>query len=389
MRFSLRVLLLSAFALSCTIGAVAQTGVSSNLSLVDPTTGYQLRLLVPALTGQQILNFPATGGTIATTTNTWILGGQTGVTGSNNIIGMTDANANPLLFYTNNTEAMRIASDGSVAMGTTPVSTFRLSVNGNVRLTDPTTSSVTANKELIMGQVGDVFGYTSLRLQHRNGSNGALFETDPAGPALVDFGFKPGAGVQSNLRLEFRPGTLRNTANTTYGEFQFYFGTTTTPQYAFSSGTAATSFEVGNVAIGHRNPLEKFTVGGASQEFRVNSTGNLIRINNVQYSWPASNALQNGYVLSSTTSGTLTWAPAVPSGRQQITGTGAATTFTINNSNIKANSVIVVTLEDGTDNLLYAYKVGNRVASTSFDITLSGAIANTKTKYVNYVIANP
>ncbi len=58
----------------------------------------------------------------------WLLGGNTGITASNNIIGLTDVNANPLRFFTNNTEAMRIASNGDVAIGTTPVSSYKLTV---------------------------------------------------------------------------------------------------------------------------------------------------------------------------------------------------------------------------------------------------------------------
>lgn len=381
-----------AFAVLTTLGAVAQTSVSTHLSLVDPTTGYQLRLMVPALTGQQLLYFPSTGGTVATTTNTWIAGGQTGITASTNILGMTDANTNPLLIYTNNAEAMRIDQNGSVAIGTTPVASYLLSVDGSIRLTDATTSSVVANKELIMGQEGDTYGYSRLRLQHRTGSNGALFETDPGGPTLVDFGFKPGSGAQSNIRLEARSSTIRNSTNTAFGEFQFFFGTTTTPTYAFSSGTAATSFEVGNVGIGHRNPSEKFTVGGASQEFRVSSTGNLVRINNVPYSWPTGNAAANDYVLASTTGGTLTWVKpvtiTVPSGRVQITGNGTATDFTISNSAITATSVIVISVEDDTDTNLYGFKIKSRAAG-QFTLTLSAAIANGATKYINYMVTNP
>lgn len=202
-----------------------------------------------------------------------------------------------------------------------------LQADGDISLTGPTTSSVTSNRELVMRQNGDTFGWSQLKLQHRNGANGAIFETQAGGgaPDLVDFGFKPGTGPQSNMRLEFRSGTLRNSANTTYGEFQFYFGTTTTPQYAASFGTAATSFEIGNVSIGHRNPLTRFTVGTSAQEFRVNNSGDLIRINNVPYTWPTANAVANGYALTSTTAGTLSWSP-VQAGDADLTALAALAT---------------------------------------------------------------
>ncbi len=217
-------------------------------------------------------------------------------------------------------------------------------MNGNLRLNAGTSSSIVGNNDLVLEQNGDTFGWSRLRIQHRNGSNGALFETQSGGgaPNLVDFGFKPGAGPQSNIRLEWRPGSLRNSGNTTYGEFQYFFGTTTTPTYAASFGTVATSFEVGNVAIGHTNPLAKFTVGTSNQEFRVNSSGDLIRINNVPYTWPTTNATATGYVLSSTTGGTLSWVdPAT------FLPTGAANqTLYHNGSTFVASSALQ---NDGTD----------------------------------------
>ncbi len=45
----------------------------------------------------------------------------------------------------------------------------------------------------------------------------------------------------------------------------------------------------GNVGIGDSTPAALFTVGNGDT-FRVNTSGNLIRINNVPYSWPAANA---------------------------------------------------------------------------------------------------
>ncbi len=202
-----------------------------------------------------------------------------------------------------------------------------LQADGDISLTDATTSSVTSNRELVLRQNGDTFGWSQLKIQHRNGANGAIFETQAGGgaPDLVDFGFKPGSGPQSNMRLEFRSGTLRNSANTAYGEFQFFFGTTTTPQYAASFGTAATSFEVGNVSIGHRNPSARFTVGTSAQEFRVSNSGDLIRINNVPYTWPAANAVANGYALTSTTAGALSWSP-VQAGDADLTALAALAT---------------------------------------------------------------
>ncbi len=69
----------------------------------------------------------------------------------------------------------------------------------------------------------------------------------------------------------------------------------------------------GNVGIGTTNPTSMLSVGVSSQ-FQVNSTGNIVKLNNVTYSWPASQATVAGSVLVNDASagGNLTWAS--PSG---------------------------------------------------------------------------
>ena len=60
-----------------------------------------------------------------------------------------------------------------------------------------------------------------------------------------------------------------------------------------------------NVGIGTTNPLDKLSVGSSSQ-FRIDANGNIIRINNVPYSFPA---LQGGanQQLFNDGSGNLVW----------------------------------------------------------------------------------
>ncbi|HNX07511.1 MAG TPA: collagen-like protein, partial [Bacteroidales bacterium] len=64
----------------------------------------------------------------------------------------------------------------------------------------------------------------------------------------------------------------------------------------------------GNVGISTTNPLEKLSVGNAS-EFRVNISGDISRIKNVPYSWPTANpgGTTGDYYLKNNGSGTLTW----------------------------------------------------------------------------------
>lgn len=64
---------------------------------------------------------------------------------------------------------------------------------------------------------------------------------------------------------------------------------------------------------------------GASQQFKVNSTGNLTAVNGVTYSWPA---VQGGAstVLTNNGSGTLTWSAFAGSGYTTIENSGVAVT---------------------------------------------------------------
>jgi hypothetical protein len=62
-----------------------------------------------------------------------------------------------------------------------------------------------------------------------------------------------------------------------------------------------------NVGIGTNMPLATLSVGSSSQ-FRVNSTGNILRINNIPYSFPTSQGADQ--YLKNDGTGNLTWAPA-------------------------------------------------------------------------------
>jgi len=62
-----------------------------------------------------------------------------------------------------------------------------------------------------------------------------------------------------------------------------------------------------NVGIGTTNPLERLSVGANSQ-FRIDANGNIVRINDVQYSFPSVQGI-NQY-LRNDGSGNLSWTPA-------------------------------------------------------------------------------
>ncbi|MFZ5425328.1 MAG: MerR family DNA-binding transcriptional regulator, partial [Patescibacteria group bacterium] len=77
---------------------------------------------------------------------------------------------------------------------------------------------------------------------------------------------------------------------------------------------------LGNIGIGTTNPAAALSVGSTS-EFRVDSNGNITRINDVAYSFPASQAASDNYVLTNDGSGNLTWESV--SGVGGLTGSGS------------------------------------------------------------------
>ena len=64
--------------------------------------------------------------------------------------------------------------------------------------------------------------------------------------------------------------------------------------------------DTGNVGVGDSSPAALFTVG-SGDKFRVDGNGNLIRINNVPYTWPGADSAG---VLTSDGAGNLTWSAA-------------------------------------------------------------------------------
>lgn len=61
----------------------------------------------------------------------------------------------------------------------------------------------------------------------------------------------------------------------------------------------------GNIGIGTTSPTSLLSVGSSSQ-FQVNSSGDIVKIKNVTYSWPSSNGTTNSF-LTTDASGNLSW----------------------------------------------------------------------------------
>lgn len=88
----------------------------------------------------------------------------------------------------------------------------------------------------------------------------------------------------------------------------------------------------GNIGIGNTSPTSTFSIGSSSQ-FQVNSTGNIVKLNNVTTSFPSSQGSANTF-LNNDGSGNLTWAAVTSTlnGEIQTTTGGGTTTLTTSNS---------------------------------------------------------
>ncbi len=95
-----------------------------------------------------------------------------------------------------------------------------------------------------------------------------------------------------------------------YGVYSNVTGASTTNYGIYSNVSGATTnysgiFNGGNFGIGDTSPASLFTVGNGDL-FQVDSSGDIVKIKNLTYSWPSAHTT-NG-VLQNNGSGTLTWA---------------------------------------------------------------------------------
>ncbi|MFH1566161.1 MAG: MerR family transcriptional regulator, partial [bacterium] len=119
--------------------------------------------------------------------------------------------------------------------------------------------------------------------------------------------------------------------------------------FLIQTGAGNNSF-AGNVGIGTTNPTSMLSVGASSQ-FQVNSTGNIVKINNVITSFPGSQGVLGSVLTNSDGAGTLTWAS--PSGSGAIgywtrTSTNLLPTTAGDDLYLPTNSVLGVGYDPST-----------------------------------------
>ncbi len=209
------------------------------------------------------------------------------------------------------------SGDSSTAMG------LVTTASGNYSTAMGEETFAGGESSVAMGLAANTSGYASIAMGN---------QTSASGYSSTAMGYESTASGDASTAMG-RNTTAQAYASTVIGRYNVISGNTTTwtttdPIFVIGIGSdpsnranAMTVLKNGNVGIGATNPQAMFTVGATSQ-FRVDSNGNLTRINNVPYSWPSSNT---SGVLANNGSGTLTWSSLASLGVVTGSGTGGGT----------------------------------------------------------------
>ncbi|MFA9288775.1 MAG: beta strand repeat-containing protein, partial [Weeksellaceae bacterium] len=307
--------------------------------------------------------------------------GNSASAGSNKISGLYLGDTSPLYFgadndinfsFNNALSTLQIAMgnndlnfdsdtlfiDGSastVGIGTT-VATSKLNVGGDILLAGTGADTLSSNaNELVLQQTGDTYGTTRLRLQHRDGANGAIFE-NAGSHELVDFGFRTPSAVTRNIRLENRGSAVA-------GSPTFHIG---------GANPDAPSLGVGDSYVAVAGSL---VIGGYTQP------GNNLSV------------LGTGYV-----SGNFGLGTASPDFALQVNGVVAPETtdqdmgtsslrWDIFGNTINADSTVTLTgLGTGVDNTVLVLDSSNNVTTDEIDARVWGTtLLDSSTGAANYL----
>jgi hypothetical protein len=268
-------------------------------------------------------------------TDTFRIGSASALDAAN--ISLMNPNAGYVSFGTNGAERVKITSAGDVGIGTLAPSE-RLHVSGGNLLLESTagaglpyatikgtqggvqlsssnsigkldildsTGSVaisllnSGDNRLVGANNADFSFYTNNAEKMRLTAPGELLINTTANPDSARLHLSGGGITHSSDRFNARPGSginyewiNRNGAGHTW--------------YVNSAATQAMTIAgTGNVGIGTASPAALFSIGASSQ-FRVDSSGDISRIRDVSYSFPATQGIA-GSVLRNNGSGSLNW----------------------------------------------------------------------------------
>ncbi len=213
---------------------------------------------------------------------TWTTASSSGnVTSSNGTAGYVGRFTNSTNFAT----GTLYDSGSAVGIGsTTPTQALDVRGNANVSGTviglrlDLSNGTINGTGgEVVIEQSGDSFGPTRLRLQNRNGANGAIFEQGNASLELIDFKMAVSSS-SGNIRYEDR-----NAFSYISTDPEFQFGAAGNPTLIIdSSGNGGTYVRQGGVSIGGRgvdNSVKLFVNSSARFTATNEATGTTLLVN--------------------------------------------------------------------------------------------------------------
>jgi len=233
------------------------------------------------------------------------------------IQGFATQTADLMQVYNNagTTKLVTIDKNGHLLLGGAGISSGTntyLQINSSTSAVTPSASSISTIVELDSddGNKSDVVfrlsgsGKPALYMAN-SGGNLAVPANLVTGTDVGSYYFRAFSGNAWNT-ISGISSTYQGNGTTPMGDLQFQ--TTNNDGAQPASTTRMYLSPAGNVSIGTgiAVPVSLFNVGG-SQQFQVNTTGNILKINNVTTSWPSAQGAANSY-LKNNGSGTLSWA---------------------------------------------------------------------------------
>lgn len=298
---------------------------------------------------------------------------------------------------------------------------WQLSGAGTKGLTIGETAASSTTGDAALLYLNTLSSSTAVPLHVANFGNGYSFRVDDQGSDSTPFiinevgnvGVGTTTGVNAKLVVENTTGggvlsarfsndmLLGSSATNGHGLF---FGTNgysnTTGDYIrqtavgtisiFGGGTDAGAAQLhvtsGNVGVGTAAPANKFAVGSSSQ-FQVSNTGDIKKINNLDYTWPTSHGLGN-YVLTNDGNGSLNWSAvsqgsttwsdiAAPTADLALGMSNYSTTFSYG-SNTSTNNMFTITDANANIGTGYLFTASNGSGSTAkpFRVTANGGLVD-------------
>lgn len=302
----------------------------------------------------------------------WVIGGNSTAPASG-IIGITTASTQDLQFYVNNAQAISIDD-----------ATLLTTINNDLTVAENTTLGDNA------GDITSIVGNLNVN------SSFATAQAVNINTAAAAHTLTLGNSIAGNS-ITMNSGTItvpNLTAAATSQTLVVLDGSNNLATRTIGNGTNIIT------GSGTANTITKWTAAGTIGDGSITDDGTTVEFSTAAVEMPNlpnDPSTSTWIVTYNNTTGALEkkdlGAPVqkTKTAQEEITGTGAVRVFTIADAFVTANSVITVTLQDGGANADvndYSITVLN-VAAGQFDVRLSGFIANTETKLVNYTVTNP